>query len=362
MWWAGFLKQHQQKFYWYPSRSLTASFPLKSFRNPIGKDRLPTINFSGSMLNFGGVWHIDLQLNITSTTNLSRLQVNIPCIIHTWIFWDLQILPKFAKYCAQQEMMKFNARKTSVIPTRTLKHVLRFGMTGAPKTYSSNTSPPVSTTVEEILHQLVCWLSHYFIVSSNRRRWWTSATMWWYSQALLILCGTGQFLLRSLLWVYTKTGYVLTLIKSIAPNLYKNWTHGHRQILWLRKLPPTSSWRIWVCPRRGAISPIPRAFWKHRQITEKTIYVQSLYFFVPYTFSFWPTCISMHPSDTGFYTSQVLSQIFSINNIIPFFQPPFGSMVVCFIRLFCRRVFPYISRISCIHTAYMTVRIPPSYS
>ena len=126
--------------------------------------------------------------------------------------------------------------------------------------------------------------------------------------------------------------------------------------------PPTSSWRIWVCPRRGAISSIPRAFWKHRQITEKTIYVQSLYFFVPYTFSFWPTCISMHPSDTGFYTSQVLSQIFSINNIIPFFQPPFGSMVVCFIRLFCRRVFPYISRISCIHTAYMTVRIPPSYS
>ena len=32
------------------------SSPLKSYRNPIGKDRLPTTFFSGSMLNFGRVY------------------------------------------------------------------------------------------------------------------------------------------------------------------------------------------------------------------------------------------------------------------------------------------------------------------
>ena len=31
------------------------SSPLKSYRNPIGKDRLATIDFSGAMLNFRGV-------------------------------------------------------------------------------------------------------------------------------------------------------------------------------------------------------------------------------------------------------------------------------------------------------------------
>ena len=40
-----------------PSRSLTASFPLKSYRNPIGKAIVfqPTF-FRGELLNFGGVW------------------------------------------------------------------------------------------------------------------------------------------------------------------------------------------------------------------------------------------------------------------------------------------------------------------
>ena len=42
---------------WLPSRSLTASLPLKSYRNPIGKDRLPTIIFQGRAVKLpGGRW------------------------------------------------------------------------------------------------------------------------------------------------------------------------------------------------------------------------------------------------------------------------------------------------------------------
>ena len=42
---------------WLPSRSLTASLPLKSYRNPIGKDRLPSIIFQGRAVKLpGGRW------------------------------------------------------------------------------------------------------------------------------------------------------------------------------------------------------------------------------------------------------------------------------------------------------------------
>ncbi len=34
------------------------SSPFKSYRNPIGKDHLPTIIFRGELLNFGGCTHI----------------------------------------------------------------------------------------------------------------------------------------------------------------------------------------------------------------------------------------------------------------------------------------------------------------
>ncbi len=39
---------------WLPSRSLTASLPLKSYRNPIGKACLPTIIFQGLCQTSGG--------------------------------------------------------------------------------------------------------------------------------------------------------------------------------------------------------------------------------------------------------------------------------------------------------------------
>ncbi len=38
----------------YPPGSLTASFPLKSYRNSIGKDRLPTTIFQGRAVKLRG--------------------------------------------------------------------------------------------------------------------------------------------------------------------------------------------------------------------------------------------------------------------------------------------------------------------
>ena len=42
-----------------PSRSLTASLPLKSYHNPIGKDRLPTTIFKGYVKLQGCTWRIN---------------------------------------------------------------------------------------------------------------------------------------------------------------------------------------------------------------------------------------------------------------------------------------------------------------
>ena len=40
--------------FWVPPRSLTVSFPLTSYRNPIGKDRLPTTIFEGRAVKLRG--------------------------------------------------------------------------------------------------------------------------------------------------------------------------------------------------------------------------------------------------------------------------------------------------------------------